>query len=305
MDKICELADRIDDLAMMIYNDYHEQGIKINFLEALNKTLDYMNGQDDLMINLKEAKKLYQEITKIDLSLDEARRALFLEEIKAYRHINFNMSSITPDVMALILIHLMNIKSKSTILELGIGTGNLSSTIFTNLDKDLHFIGVEQNQDLCELVKNKANFLKMPMEIHMEDNLSFNYPNVDYIIADIDSYEYENEYYDSELYKKGVRNYSYLLMEKHLSSGKEDADAFYIVDTSFFSHNDSKLFKEFFDKYAYFKYIITLPSSFFVKETKMILIVSKRLDDKKHTTNIINLPNDNWQQILLNIRMEK
>ena len=313
MDKISKTTDLYDEQAMIIYDYYLKNNQKISYLKALIILFNILSNNDEvdeLPSNLKE--DIISKISQIKVNQEELRKALFLLEIKAYKQLAFPLDSFTPDAIGVIISFLLP-KKNLTILDLGMGSGNLSFVIadeMANKGYDVHLIGIEQDQLLCELAAALSNLLMISSEIHMEDCLSFNYPNVDILIADVSNYEYHNDYYQSPLYSQGVRKYVYLLMEKHLDSIVDDGLQFYIVDTDFFSCNEAYLFKQELDKKAYIKAIINLPSNFFKEKQKMIIVL-KSNNHEKRDTHIINIPNidknNEWRKVLLNLKelMEK
>ena len=119
--------------------------------------------------------------------------------------------------------------------------------------------------------------------------MQYNYRNVDVIIGDLPNYEYINENYHSELYDAGVRNFQYLAIEKHLASGLDNATGYYLVDSDFFTNEESQKFKDVFSKYAYIKSIVVLPANFFKGSPKMILVVERLKEDIKSCIFIITL----------------
>ena len=108
------------------------------------------------------------------------------------------------------------------------------------------------------------------------------------------------------MYDEGVRSFTYLAIERHIDSGKENTRAYYLVDSDFFTLQGSDIFKKEFQKRAFFKAIIVLPVNFFKGKPKMIVVVEKRQPDVKCSTNIFTMPNfeeqEKWQQTLINIK---
>ena len=305
MDVINRVADLIDELAMKVYDDYVANNNKISYLESLTIALEFINGED-YKYSDKSLIETYKLLSDIKINEEDLRKALFFEEIKAFKHLNLSLDAITPDAVCMIIACIMKRFKNMNVLDLGIGLGNLSVILKHYLDVDFNLIGIEQSEVLCNYLKAKANFLQIPMEIHFQDTLDMNYQNIDAIIADVDNYQYENEYYSSALYDLGVRDYDYLLIEKHLDSGNPDALSYYIVESDFFSRCDSKTFREVFIKKAYFKAIITLPTSFNKNKQKIILVVKKKKENENVSTTVFNIPeiknNKDINKLLINIR---
>ena len=171
MDKIAMVADLFDDLAMKIYDVNKEADNKITYLEALTFALNLLNGSIE---RIDEGYVPYlKKIEAISLNHEELRRALFLDEIKAFKDLNLNLDEITPDAIGLIISEIIPKRKMMTILDLGLGLGNLSKTIDGALDGNINFIGVEQNNLLCAYVEAYCNLAQIKMEIHMEDLLNY------------------------------------------------------------------------------------------------------------------------------------
>ncbi len=316
MDVINKVSDLLDEIAMAYYNSLVIEDKKITYLSCLTKTYNYIEddeclAKDNLLDeDIEKIIKFKKEILQIKINLEELRKAILLLEIKAYKHSFMDLDQITPDGVGVILTFLLDInkhhKKVGNLLDVSVGSGNLIAVIENYSKQKWHYIGIEQNLDLCNYLEAKANFLEIPIDIHIQDTLELNYQNVDTIIGDIPNYQYENEYYSSPLYDKGVRDFTYLTIERHLSSGNNDTRSYYLVDHDFFEYSGSNLFKEEFLKKAFFKAIIVLPQNFFQDKPKMVLVVDKRLEGIKCETNIFTMPNyqeqDKWQQTLKNIK---
>ena len=316
MNIINQVSDLIDEIAMSYYHSLVEENKKVTYLTCLTKTLnlfvDYDNLSKDNLLeeDIEKIVSLKKEVESIKINFEELRKAVLLLEIKAYKHSNMALDEITPDAVGVIFTFLLDLEKKEkrskNLFDITCGTGNLISVIQNYSKQKWHFIGVEQNIELCNYLAAKANFLEFYVDIHAQDTLEFNYPNVDTIIGDIPNYEYVNEYYHSTLYDLGVKDFTYLAIEKHLNSGNEHTRAYYLVDSNFFEYSGSVHFKNEFLKHAYFKAIIVLPQNFFQGKPKMILVVDKRIDGIKCETNIFTMPNyqeqDKWQQTLVNIK---
>lgn len=307
------VSDLIDEIAMCYYNSLVIENKRVSYLTCLTKTLNYLQDNDllskDNLLDedIEKIIQLKNEVESIEINLEELRRAVFLLEIKAYKHSNMLLDQITPDGVGIIFTFLLDLEKESKrLLDVAGGTGNLLFVINNYAKNKWEMSTIEQNIDLCNYLASKANFLELYLDIHAQDTLEFNYANIDTIIGDIPNYQYDNEYYSSPLYDQGVRDFTYLTIERHLESGSEDTRAYYLVDSDFFEYPSSNLFKNEFLKKAFFKAIVVLPQNFFQGKPKMIVVVEKRREGIKCETNIFTMPNyqeqDKWQQTLINIK---
>lgn len=316
MDNIInEFADILDEMAMAFYNSISVDNKKVSYFDCLTRTLNlFFEEMPFSKINLfsedlAKIKDNEKKIKAIKINQEDIRKALLLLEIKGYKHSNYSLDQITPDGVGAIFTFLLDLGQygkNPNLLDVTIGTGNLSMVVSNYSKYEWYLQGIEQDLNICNYLLAKANFLQKQLDIHMQDTLELNYQNVDAIIGDLSNYEYNNEYYDSPMYQKGVRDFSYLAIERHLQSGNEDTLAYYLVDSDFFNFKGNKEFKEEFQKTAYFKVIIVLPLNFFQGKPKMIVVVAKRHAGVNASTNIFTMPNfeekEKWQQTLINIK---
>lgn len=314
-DNINKISDYIDEIAMLYYESKVLVNPKISYLECLTKSLNAFldeepfKGENLIERNVEEILKIIDKAVQIPINEEELRKALLLLEIKAFKHKNLSFDNITPDAVAIIFTFLIDLKRLSSInnlLDITVGIGNLSMVISNYSKNKWNLIGIEQDLDLCNYLESKANFLEKSFDIRCQDALQFNYRNVDVIVGDLPSYEYENDSYQSELYDAGVRNFQYLAIEKHLLSGTDNSTSYYLVDNDFFTNKDSQKFKEVFSKHAYIKAIVVLPTNFFKSSPKMILVIEKNKEGVSKETNIFTLPNYQdqikWNQTLIKIK---
>lgn len=317
MNVINQMTDLLDDMAMAFYHSLVIEKPKISYLTCLSKTLnsfydeDILEDEKLLEEDLEIINKSYEEITNITINEEEMRKALLLLEIKAYKHSNLSLDNITPDGVGIIFTFLIDLQKNikfNNMLDITVGSGNLSMVISNYTQQDFNLIGIENDEDLCEYLVIKANFLEKNFDIRLQDCLLYNFNNIDCIVGDLPSYEYINEGYSSPLYDAGVREFQYLAIERHMFTGHDDTMAYYLVNNDFFTLKDNEIFKKEFSKFAYFKAIIVLPPNFSQGLPKMILVVAKRSENmnKKVETNIFTMPNyhetDKWQNTLRNIK---
>lgn len=311
------MTDLLDEMAMAFYHSWVVEKPKISYLTCLSKTLnsfydeEILEDEKLLEEDLEIINKNYDEITKLSINEEEMRKALLLLEIKAYKHSNLSLDNITPDGVGIIFTFLIDLQKNikhNNLLDITVGSGNLSMVISNYSKQKFNLIGIENDEELCEYLVIKANFLEKNFDIRLQDSLLYNFNNIDCIIGDLPSYEYINEGYSSALYDDGVREFEYLAIERHLFTGHDDTLAYYLVNNDFFTKKDNEKFKQEFLKHAYFKAIIVLPPNFSQGLPKMILVVAKRSENmtKKVQTNIFTMPNyqekDKWQNTLRNIK---
>ena len=314
--QVNQLCDLLDEIAMFYYEHEVSLNPHYSYLEGLTKAIASV-VQGKLLVQglTKEASSQIKEkiasFNQIEATKESIRKALFLLEIKAYKHAHWSLDQMLPDGVAIIftfLLESMQLKSSATILDVTLKNANLSMVLAEYLKGNYHLIGLEKNHQLCLYDEQKANLLETDLSIRFQDSLKFSYPNVDAIVADLTNVEYHNDYYSSPMYEDGVRDFCYLAIEKHLASGDRNCLACYLVDADFFSLKNKDIFKKHFDKDGFFKMIITLPPNFFIGSPKMIVVVAKKNSKYQQRTSIFTMPNyedqNNWQKTLINIKNE-
>ncbi len=321
-EKINHLTDLLD-YATLLYYDEKEA----TYLDCLSKVLTLYLEEDDLPLEEETVEKLnavFDELNKVDLNNEELRKVFLLLAIKGFKHANFSLDIITPDAVGIICASLVesllkkcpkpkNIikkykrpqKGTYKILDINYGTGNLIHNINNNLNLPLSFIGIESSNVLASFSNTINNFMDSDVTIYNQDALSLIVPDVDIVVSDLASYDYEDPLYDSPLKQKGVTYFPYLAIEKHLNSGHEQTKYVYLIDFDFFEQNGTSHFKEVLKDKVLIKSLVVLPQSFFQTNPKAILILDK---EKKGSTNILTLPalsdKETFKEVLFNLKKQ-
>lgn len=311
--KINQLTDLLDYASLLYYDEK-----EATYLDCLSKVLNSYMEEEPLSLEedtLEKLNEVFGQLEKIDMNEEELRKVFLLLSIKGFKHANFSLDIITPDAVSIICCYLIEsllkkvdkpkdilkkyckpLKGKYQILDINYGVGNLILNINNQLDFPMHFIGIESSNVLANYANTINNFMDVDVTIYNQDALSMIVPNVDVVVADLASYEYDDPLYDSKLRQAGVTYFPYLAIEKHLSSGHEKTKYMYLIDFDFFEHPGSNELKKLLNEKVSIKSLIVLPQSFFQTSPKAILILDKV---KQGATNIVSLPDlDNKEKFL-------
>jgi site-specific DNA-methyltransferase (adenine-specific) len=302
--KINHLTDLLDYASLLYYDEK-----EATYFDCLSKVIESFLEDEPLPLEEETIEKMnetFNEIRKLECNQEELRKVFLLLSIKGFKHANFSLDIITPDAVSIICSYFVEsllkkvdkpkdiiqkykrpIKGKYSILDINYGTGNLVLNINNNLDLPIKFVGIESSNILANYANNMNNFIDMDTIIYNQDALSMIVPNVDLVVSDLASYDYEDELYESELTKKGVKYFPYLAIEKHLKSGHDKTKYLYLIDFDFFEHEGSQEFKKILSEQVSIKSLVVLPQSFFQGNPKAVLILDKV---KKGSTNIVSLP---------------
>lgn len=314
-DTILKIVDTFDECAMLYFDgttdelyentdvtNYNVEKPHTNFFECLLKCAGYFLDGDEIKVDEEKIEKQIKDklddlkayLEKTGVNSEEVRRAFLLLDIKGFKNVNFPLDLITPDAIAIIISELVKYSSKKNkinLLDFNFGVGNLAYTIVNHLDKDVHLIGFDNHSLMASIATMKANMMNTMLDMYHEDCLDFLPSEIDVVVSDIATYDYENALYHSLLYEKGVRYFPYLAIE-HFLELKGDVTYIYLIDKDFFSQKGSDLFREMLREKGTIKSLIALPENFFLNDTftKSILILNNKPSIVHASTEVFILP---------------
>lgn len=314
-DTILKIVDTFDECAMLYFDgttdelyentdvtNYNVEKPHTNFFECLLKCAGYFLDGDEIKVDEEKIEEqikqkldeLKEYLEKTGVNSEEVRRAFLLLDIKGFKNVNFPLDLITPDAIAIIISEFVKYSSKKNkinLLDFNFGVGNLAFTIVNHLDKDVHLIGFDNHSLMASIATMKANMMNTMLDMYHEDCLDFLPSEIDVVVSDIATYDYENALYHSLLYEKGVRYFPYLAIE-HFLELKGDVTYIYLIDKDFFSQKGSDLFREMLREKGTIKSLIALPENFFLNDTftKSILILNNKPSIDHASTEVFILP---------------
>ena len=325
-EKILKIVDTFDECAMMYFDgttnelyentditNYNVERPHTNFFECLLKCVGYFLDGDELKVDEEKVEEqikqklddLKKYLNEEGVNSEEVRRAFLLLDIKGFKNVNFPLDLITPDAISIIITELIKYscsKEKINLLDFNFGVGNLAFTIANHLDKDVHLIGFDNHSLLASIATMKANMMNTMLDMYHEDCLDFYPSEIDVVVSDIATYDYQNDLYHSSLYEKGVRYVPYLAIE-HFLELKGDVTYIYLIDNDFFSQKGNDLFREMLREKGTIKSLIALPENFFLNDTftKSILILNNKPSTIHSSTEVFVLPPLQENKMFMNV----
>lgn len=299
---ILKIVDTFDEVSKLYYNvaineekdntsvtNYNIYVNRTNYYECLLKMIDYYLGKIELDIEeevLNKIDTLFDELdSKLEgysLTNEEMRRALLLLDINGFKHLNFPLDYITPDVIGTICSYIINklYSFKSSLLDFNFGVGNLAFYVANNVDTDISLFGVENHSLLVDVAVHKADMMEQDLVLYHQDALEVLPKDMDIILSDIATNDYQNDNYHSYLYDEGVRYFPYLAIERYLEV-ENNPLYIYIIDNNFFEKEGKEKFKEVLNEKANIVSLIALPRNFFLNEedAKSILVLTKKKEN--------------------------
>ena len=252
---ILKIVDTFDEASKIYYyevideekdntsvTNYNIQISRTNYYECLLDMIDYFLGNKELNISEETLEKIDELFTSLENALDEynltneeMRRALLLLDINGFKHVNYPLDYITPDVVAIICNRLIQsvYQENITLLDFNFGIGNLAFYIANNLSQEVGLIGIENHSLLLRVAAKKADLMEQDLVIYHQDALEFIPSDIDVVVSDIATHDYENPNYHSYLYDNNVKYFPYLAIERYLELDKNPL-YIYIIDNDFF-----------------------------------------------------------------------
>lgn len=287
------IDEEIDNTRVTNYNI--EKG-RLNYYESLLQIMNYFLGIENLEdshLDDESIDKIQNLFNRLDeyiqvngLLNEEVRRALLLLDIKGFKNLNYSLDLITPDNVGFIISKIADTfvkKNKITMLDFNFGVGNLAFTINNNLNKEVELIGIDNHALMARVGTMKGNMLEEKITIYHQDALEILPKEIDLIVSDIATYDYENENYKSYLYQEGIRYFPYLAIEHYLDVN-QGCKYIYIIDNDFFTKYGADKFKVILEEKATIKAFVALPPSMFQDNTqgKALLILENIPSESKH-----------------------
>lgn len=323
---IIKIVDTFDEATKIYYNfavdeekdntsvtNYNIQISRTNYYECLIEVIDYYLGNKELNIDDDSLNKIEELFSGLDdllsehnLTNEEMRRALLLLDINGFKHLNYPLDYITPDVVSIICNHLIQsiYEEEITILDFNFGVGNLAFYIANNLKQDVKLIGIENHSLLVNVSAHKADMMERELVLYHQDALECIPNSIDVVVSDIATHDYENPNYSSVLYDDNVRYFPYLAIERYLELDGNPL-YLYIIDNNFFQKEGSDKFKKMITEKSQIISLVTLPDNFFIdkENAKSLLIMKKKDDNNLNNTNseVFVLPPISQKEAFMNV----
>ena len=311
---ILKIVDTFDEASKIYYNvaidedndntsvtNYNIYIKRTNYYECLLKMIDYYLGNIELDIEeepLNKINALFEDLEETlknhSLTNEEMRRALLLLDINGFKHLNFPLDYITPDVIGTICTYIIgNLYTQEVnLLDFNFGVGNLAFYIANNLEIKVNLFGVENHSLLVNVSAHKADMMEEELILYHQDALEVLPKDMDLIVSDIATNDYQNDNYHSFLYDNGVRYFPYLAIERYLDV-ENNPLYIYIIDNNFFNKEGSDKFKTMLSEKGNILSLIALPTNFFLNEedAKSILVMTKKKEGlKQGNSSVFMLP---------------
>ena len=244
--------------------------------EVLNKELEH----DDVL----KLRDIYKPLEDKDFTVEDIRKAMQALILKGIKEMNFLNGLTTPDSIGLIMAYLISRLTKKTSLNLCdplVGSGNMLYTIVNHLTIDLNLFACDHNEYMIRIAKVFADLLEINVELHLEDTLNLKISGMDFIVFDMPNII------------KDTNNYvPYDWFLHYVDMLADEGYIIGVINNDFFDYDKDKVFRANLIKNASIIGLMELPDTMFVSKPKSIVIIQKKVLDKKDCF-MIKLPSLN------------
>ncbi len=256
-----KLYDCFDQSATLLYEKEH-----LTFLDGLVKTCENILAnsvevEDEVLRT--DLLKLINEISEIEFSKEEIRKAFQYACLKGMKHQNISNQMITPESIGFFFSYLVEklyLKKTLLIFDPLIGVGNLITSLANNLNKEVNLVGVDNDFDFYKLAQALLGMLEYGDKIFYQDTLTFKNIKADLIVTDFSAIE-QNNIYEIIKHQDTILN--------------EDAFLISVIDNSFFDNENITNFINEVKNSMHFFGMIILPKVLFKNNQKSIFILQK------------------------------
>jgi len=265
------------------------------YLDSLTITMEYLlhdgekEGMDEILS--RKLQKSFQTIDFHSYKNEEIRKAIQLAILKGMKDSTQQQHLMTPETVGLLVGYLANKLTKNQgavrVFDPVSGTGNLLTTVLSQLKQDITAYASEVDPTLIRLAVLNANLQQKQIEFFHQDSLRpFLMDPVDLIVADLPVGYYPDDIRANEFELRADSGHSYahhLIMEQSITYTNEGGYLIFVVPEFLFESDQSDKLHDYLQKYAHIVGVIRLPETAFKskKNAKSILILQKK---GKHTT---------------------
>lgn len=267
-----------------------EQHLKEPYLDSLSIALEtlFFQGAEESMDDIL-THKLHTALNQVNLedyNAEDIRKAIQFTVLKGMKDTTQQQHLMTPESIALIIGYLVQklvVDEKPIrIFDPASGTGNLLTTVISQLNKPYEAFASEVDSTLIQLALVSANLQKIPIEFFHQDSLRpFLLDPVDLVVSDLPVGYYPDDIRAANYELKADEGHSfahYLFIEQSMNYTNPGGYLMLMVPNFIFESEGADRLYPYIQKNAHIVGVIQLPESAFKskKSSKCILILQKK-----------------------------
>lgn len=245
-------------------------------LKALNLTLNYLLDDavdmplpDEVLGALRQLK---DDITEETFDKVSMRKACQLMLLKAFKDDRYSNAMMTPDTMGILFGYLLDKlypQGLNTIFDPMVGTANLLASLPQPLQRDIQFVGVDDDPLMIETATNLMDALQFNHDFYFQDTLTFDQGMYDALVCD----------FPITPVASNLPYLPYDVLLTHVTKLSPGGYALLLIENNFFEQRGRTLFQEALLKMAHLYGLIKLDEGMFKQHPKSVLILKRKLDE--------------------------
>ena len=282
--KVEKFYDYFDMVADTLYHNYN-----LPYIEGMNEAFNYLlDSEFDGEYRDEDIQKisdLKNDITSLQFSREEVRKAVQLGMLKGYKHTYSSNSLITPDTIGIFMGYLIKKLYKNpinTILDPLVGSGNLVYTVLNHIETDAKVYGVDNDIIKCNLARNLGDLMDYENEMFYQNTFTYLDKGFDLLLTDM-PISTETPYFPFQV------------INHHMNGLKDGGYFISIIENDFFEKEGNDVFKKEIDKKGYIFGLIKFSETLFKSNPKSILIIRKKGEEVEKPKDflLVDLPSFN------------
>lgn len=253
-------------------------------------------------VDVEKLEKLYQEISKLDLSKEDKRKITQLTLLKGLQEEPLQANhQLTPDSIGFLFVYiieqLMKDKKESVVIgDLSVGMGNLLYTILANLSLagfTSSGIGVDTDELLVQIAAIDKNWIDLDVSLIHKDSLSdLPIDPLDVVVGDLPIGFYTNDEQAKNFTTSVAEGHSYahhLLMEQSMNYVTNDGVGLFLLPNNFLETEQAPALTKWLKESVYVQSILRLPTSLFSQESlgKSIVLLQHKGEHAKQAKEVL------------------
>lgn len=263
--------DVIDDACSLLYEIKKDNYFNLMFEVTkyiLEEEVDESLGEE----NVYKFNDIFKRIYDVPFSVEDIRKAMQAQVLKALKETNNKNGSVTPDSLGLVMTYLisrLNNNKTIQILDPLIGSGNLLYTISNNLASEPILYGSDHDSLMIKVAKMIADLMNQKIDLIFADTFNLHLSNLDFIV------------FDSPNLSESEKYFPYDAILHYMNMLKNDGYIIGILPADFFNHDKDHGFKHALEEVGLVRGIIEFPDNFFVTNKKIMLVIQKNTVKKE------------------------
>lgn len=283
-----------------------QEDMDLDYFDALIETGDNLLTGEIQVENghpkpatVAKLQDLYDQVDLTALAADDVRLLVQLLILKGYKQEAIQPNhQMTPDTIGLLLANILTVIFRNhhqlSLLDMGVGTGNLLFTLLNHLpDQDVTGMGVDNDDTLLTLASLSGQLQQIKVDLFHQDGLDpLLVPAVDAVVSDLPVGYYPIDEKAQKFATHNQEGHSFahhLLIEQSLNTLKPGGVGVFIVPAGLFQTPAGLPLVKYIQQVGYLQALLNLPQGLFgnTQARKAILLVQKQGGNAQQASQVL------------------